>query len=139
MTDGSWSRAGSKARIFPDTGSFPAASASPANRTNRVWRASSLEELNVAAEVGEEILVTEHAYPARTVRLHFRWCRIQGDPTAVLGQEMRWVTRDEMRDLRFPEADRDLIDLLLKPTSPNARSTVTVSPSLTVTFTGASS
>lgn len=70
------------------------------------------EELNVETHVGEEILVTEHQYPAKRVRLHFRRCDIIGDPHPMLGQEMRWITREEMRGLQFPEADRDLIELL---------------------------
>ena len=72
-----------------------------------------VEELAVRADVGAELLVTEHAYPARTVRLHFRRCTISGEPQPLLGQEMRWVTREGMRSLEFPEADRDLIDLLV--------------------------
>ena len=71
-----------------------------------------VEELAVRADVGVELLVTEHAYPSRTVRLHFRRCAISGEPQPLLGQEMRWVTREGMRALEFPEADRDLIDLL---------------------------
>ena len=71
-----------------------------------------VEELAVRSEIGAELLVTEHAYPSRTVRLHFRRCAISGDPEPLLGQEMRWVTREEMRSLEFPEADRDLIELL---------------------------
>jgi mutator protein MutT len=71
-----------------------------------------IEELAVRADIGAELLVTEHAYPSRTVRLHFRRCSIGGEPQPLLGQEMRWITREEMRSLEFPEADRDLIDLL---------------------------
>ena len=71
-----------------------------------------VEELAVKSDIGPELLVTEHAYPSRTVRLHFRRCEISGDPQPQLGQEMRWVTGEEMRSLEFPEADRDLIDLL---------------------------
>jgi mutator protein MutT len=70
------------------------------------------EELDVAATVGAEILVTEHAYSDRTVRLHFRRCTLAGEPTAVLGQQMRWVLREELETLEFPEADRELIVLL---------------------------
>jgi mutator protein MutT len=70
------------------------------------------EELNVDAEIGAEILTTEHAYPEKTVRLHFRWCAVQGEPEPMLGQEMRWITRDELRTLPFPEADKRLIELL---------------------------
>jgi 8-oxo-dGTP diphosphatase len=71
-----------------------------------------VEELAVMSEIGAELLVTEHAYPSRTVRLHFRRCAISGDPRPLLGQEMRWVTPEEMRSLEFPEADRDLTELL---------------------------
>jgi mutator protein MutT len=71
-----------------------------------------VEELGVRATVGRELLVTEHAYPERTVRLHFRACEIDGEPLALLGQEMRWVRRSELRTLEFPDADRDLIELL---------------------------
>lgn len=74
-----------------------------------------LEELNVRSTVGAEILVTEHEYPAKRVRLHFRRCVIAGEPEPMLGQEMRWITRDEMKALQFPEADRDLIEMLTGP------------------------
>jgi ribosomal protein S14 len=56
--------------------------------------------------------VTEHAYPEKTVRLHFRRCEIDAEPRALLNQQMRWVSRDEMRALAFPEADRALIAML---------------------------
>jgi mutator protein MutT len=73
------------------------------------------EELDVEAVVGAEILTTECAYPERTVRLHFRWCRIHEDPKPVLGQAIRWVTREELRSMRFPEADEALIRMLAGP------------------------
>lgn len=75
------------------------------------------EELNVRAEIGSEILVTEHEYPSRAVRLHFRWCRLLDEPQSMLGQEMRWVARSELADLEFPPADHDLIELLAGATS----------------------
>ena len=72
------------------------------------------EELNVRATVGNEILVTEHAYPERVVRLHFRWCELHDEPLPMLGQEMRWISKDELRTLPFPEADRELIEMLTR-------------------------
>jgi mutator protein MutT len=70
------------------------------------------EELGVEVEVGEEIFVVAHAYPEREVRLHFRRCRIAGNPQPQLGQQMRWADRKELGALEFPEADRDLIAML---------------------------
>ena len=40
-----------------------------------------------------------HAYPDRVVELHFFDCRLTGEPRAVLGQEMRWVPREELASL----------------------------------------
>jgi mutator protein MutT len=70
------------------------------------------EELDVASEIGAVVLVTEHEYDDRIVRLHFRHCRIAGQPTPMLGQDISWVERRELKDLEFPPADRELIELL---------------------------
>ena len=73
------------------------------------------EELGVRATVGDELIVTEHAYPDRVVRLHFRRCTIEGEPTGRLGQQLQWIGRSDLRRLELPEADRDLVDLLSRP------------------------
>ena len=71
------------------------------------------EELAVEAVVGTRMLVTRHAYPERTVELHFFRTELTGDPIPQLGQQMRWVKRVELTALEFPEADAELIRLLL--------------------------
>jgi 8-oxo-dGTP diphosphatase len=71
-----------------------------------------LEELDVAARIGAELLATTHAYPERSVELHFFRCELLGEPQPQLGQEMRWVTRDELATLEFPPADAELIAIL---------------------------
>ena len=71
------------------------------------------EELGVSTVVGEEILISEHDYADRTVRIHFRRCDIAGDPSPQLGQEMRWVARRELATLQLPPADDALIALLI--------------------------
>ena len=71
-----------------------------------------LEELDVRSRIGEEIFTTTHAYPARSVELHFFRCELLGEPVPQLGQEMRWVSRAELATLAFPPADAELIGLL---------------------------
>jgi 8-oxo-dGTP diphosphatase len=71
-----------------------------------------LEELNVPSRVGEELLTTTHAYPERSTELHFFRCELLGDPQPQLGQEMRWVPREELTVLEFPPADAELIEML---------------------------
>ena len=70
------------------------------------------EELGVDVTVGEELLATTHEYPERRVELHFLRCELLGDPAPQVGQEMRWVARDELSALQFPPADGELIRLL---------------------------
>jgi 8-oxo-dGTP diphosphatase len=70
------------------------------------------EELDAAIVVGGEVFSTVHTYTDRVVELHFFAGRLTSAPRAVLGQEMRWVTREELRRLPFPPADEELIRLL---------------------------
>jgi len=80
-----------------------------------------MEELGVRAAIGDEIIVIEHAYPDRTVRLHFRRAEIAGEPQALLGQQIQWVARGALDTLEFPAADRALIDRLLTSSAPRPR------------------
>ena len=63
-------------------------------------------------EVGEEVFTVTHHYPERSVELHFLACTFLNAPVPLLGQEMRWVARDELRSLEFPPADEELIRVL---------------------------
>jgi mutator protein MutT len=67
------------------------------------------EELDVVALVGERVFHITHTYPERTVELHFYRCTIDGDPKPMLGQQLAWVPRGQLRTLPFPEADAELI------------------------------
>ena len=70
------------------------------------------EELDISPAIGRELYATTHRYDDRVVELHFFDCDLRGEPTARLGQEMRWVTRTELAELRFPPADAELIAFL---------------------------
>jgi len=72
------------------------------------------EELAVTCTAEQRILVTRHAYAERTVELHFFAATLEGDPRPQLGQEMRWASRDELGTLPFPEADRELVERLMR-------------------------
>jgi 8-oxo-dGTP diphosphatase len=72
------------------------------------------EELDVPSRVGAEILSTTHSYPERSVELHFFRCELFGEPRPMLGQDMRWVPREELAALEFPPADAELIKILVR-------------------------
>jgi 8-oxo-dGTP diphosphatase len=93
---------------------FPGGKCEPGETHEAALTRELDEELGLkVVAVGDEIVVTEHAYAERTVRLHFRWVRTDEDPIGVLGQELRWVTREDLRSLDLPEADRALVERLV--------------------------
>jgi 8-oxo-dGTP diphosphatase len=68
-----------------------------------------VEELNTGIAGLQKIFHTSHAYPERTVELHFYRGTLTGAPEPMLGQELRWITRGEFASLEFPAADAALI------------------------------
>jgi len=71
------------------------------------------EELCGLIEVEKPWKIVSHAYPERTVELHFYFCRfLGGELKAVECQDFRWVRPDELGQFSFPPADHDLIQEL---------------------------
>jgi len=102
-----------KGTHLADMWEFPGGKTEPGETHEACLRRELREELGVDSEVGEEIVTTEHAYPDRTIRLHFRRTRITGTPQPLIGQQLRWVTREELCSLELPPADRELIEILM--------------------------
>jgi 8-oxo-dGTP diphosphatase len=77
-------------------------------------RREIFEELDAVAHVGGVVHTVTHAYPEKTVELYFYECELEGEPKPMIGQQMRWVRREELAALPFPAADRDLISHLIE-------------------------
>jgi len=92
---------------------FPGGKCDAGESLDACLRRELREELAADAEVGTEIHTTAHEYPDRRIELHFLSCRLLTEPSAVLGQEMRWVARADLESLQFPPADAELIRLLV--------------------------
>lgn len=92
---------------------FPGGKCHPTETHAEALRRELFEELDIVAIVGDRLHQVTHAYPEKTVELHFYRCAFDGVPKPMLGQEMRWVVRAELASLPFPEADAALIATLL--------------------------
>jgi 8-oxo-dGTP diphosphatase len=71
------------------------------------------EELAVEIREPVPYRTIQHAYPDKTVELHFFRCSIaSGEPRALGCEMVTWVTPEEMSGYEFPPADRPVIDAL---------------------------
>ncbi|MGH9385957.1 MAG: 8-oxo-dGTP diphosphatase MutT [Vicinamibacterales bacterium] len=95
---------------------FPGGKVHSGETHSEALRRELFEELDIVGQVGELLHTVTHAYPAKTVELYFYRCGFLGEPKPMMGQEMRWVPRDELASLAFPEADRDLLRRLVEAT-----------------------
>jgi 8-oxo-dGTP diphosphatase len=93
---------------------FPGGKCADGEPLDACLRRELREELDVDATVGAEMFRTTHAYPDRTIQLHFFRCEIASAPAPQLGQQMRWAARDELARLDFPPADAELIAALIR-------------------------
>ena len=93
---------------------FPGGKCEPGESLESCLRRELVEELGVTAEVGNEVFTVTHDYPERSIELHFLACTLLGEPAALLGQEMRWVAREDLGTLQFPPADDELIARLTR-------------------------
>jgi 8-oxo-dGTP diphosphatase len=94
---------------------FPGGKSNPGESLQACLCRELREELNVEAEVGDELLSARHDYDDRRVELHFFSCRLGGDPVPQLGQQMRWAALEELAAMEFPPADAELIRQLTTP------------------------
>jgi mutator protein MutT len=91
---------------------FPGGKCFPHETHSEALRRELFEELDIVGDVQECVYQVTHAYADRTVELHFYACGFEGVPKPMLGQELRWVRRETLRELPFPEADAALIQRL---------------------------
>jgi mutator protein MutT len=94
---------------------FPGGKCGAGESLGECLRREIAEELGAHVSVGEEIFRITHEYPGRSITIHFFACSLTGDPRPLIGQEMQWVARRDLRSLEFPPADERLIDLLSQP------------------------
>ncbi len=93
---------------------FPGGKVHESETHAEALRREIFEELDAVVRVGELVHTVTHVYLTRTVELFFYKCDLDGEAKPMMGQEMRWVAKDELSTLPFPEADRTLVTTLAR-------------------------
>jgi len=92
---------------------FPGGKCEAGESFEECLRRELLEELDVSVSTAIPFQTIRHAYPEKTVELHFFRCSIGvGEPKARDCAEIRWVHPREFQLYRFPPADEGILRAL---------------------------
>ena len=92
---------------------FPGGKQQPGEAPLAALERELREELGIEVLEAEPLLMLEHDYPDKRVRLHvWHVRRYHGDVTAREGQPLKWVSVAECRQLALLEADWPIVERL---------------------------
>lgn len=92
---------------------FPGGKVEPGESETEALARELWEELNVKVSVGEYLTETLHHYPTKSILLKSYRCKhVEGEITLHCHQSMAWVTKAQLDDYTFSDADKPLVALL---------------------------
>ena len=72
------------------------------------------EEINITITSASPMMQISHDYIDKSVTLDiWKVIEFEGNPEGAEGQEIRWVSMDELRDYDFPAANQRILQKLL--------------------------
>ncbi|MEB3331634.1 MAG: 8-oxo-dGTP diphosphatase MutT [Synechococcaceae cyanobacterium] len=94
---------------------FPGGKQEPGEAIELTIERELMEELAIAAAVGEQLIVVDHAYSHKKLRFVVHLCTwIAGEPQPLASQQVRWVRPEQLGAFPFPAANARIITALLE-------------------------
>jgi 8-oxo-dGTP diphosphatase len=97
---------------------FPGGKIEPEETAPEGLKREIQEELGVSVIILDKIFTSVFSYPEKTVSLDFYRALPENmndfNPIPMDDQELAWVKRSEMKSYDFAEADKDIIEFLVK-------------------------
>ena len=92
---------------------FPGGKIEPGETVQDCIRREIKEELGIEIEVGDRLIVVDHAYTHFRITLNVYHCRhLSGDPQPLECDQVRWVSLAEIDQYPFPKANTRIIEAL---------------------------
>ncbi|SFJ20675.1 (deoxy)nucleoside triphosphate pyrophosphohydrolase [Planctomicrobium piriforme] len=102
-------------QVLPGLHEFPGGKCHPGETPEDCTARECLEETGLSIEIVDLLYQTSHDYPHGRVELHFFHCRVRDDRGGPLLGNFTWVQTSQLDALQFPEANRPVVEKLLRP------------------------
>ncbi len=97
---------------------FPGGKLEPFEAADAALVREISEEIGIHASELRELMVVEHEYSDKSVRLHVYVVNaFTGEPQGLEGQALRWVALSELDSVAFPEANLPIVAALKSHTT----------------------
>lgn len=100
---------------YKDWWEFPGGKIEEGETPEEALKREIIEELNTKIEVGERIDTVEYDYPDFHLSMDCFWCKvISGKLELLEAQEARWLSKEELQEVKWLPADIDFIHKLYR-------------------------
>lgn len=94
---------------------FPGGKVEAGERVEQALHRELLEELDIGVIAAEQLLVVDHDYGDRLVRLDVWWVsEFTGVPRSLEAQPWRWVAPVDLAGYTFPAANAPIVEAVLR-------------------------
>ena len=99
--------------LYFDKWEFPGGKLEPDETVEQALIREFQEETGIQIQASTPLMLVEHDYPDRHVRLHVHTIQeFEGKVSALEGQVLKWVSLDQLHELDFLQGNQVILDRL---------------------------